>query len=215
MPGTHHRCVRLVCLALLILVLNSPTYAYAAKYVVDRHEDNTHYGSAATILVNASPSVDAQRVTSTLVHRTDFNAIAEIGHSWFSPGSPRAFYVWGEWGGYNETPLASVAPGSSHRYWVAYRPSDGKHYYWMDDSSISVASKTISNMTSSWSCVNAERYGAAQIGDNTGCFTILKFNVSWASWSYWNGSRLCDDDDVYYYSSMTSATHMDVKREAY
>lgn len=87
---------------------------------VARHEDQYHYGVSAVVLVNASPSVGVSKVTSIVAHRTDWNAIAKIGHTWDRGFPPWAFYVWGEYGGYNIHDLGEVAAGTYHRYWTGW-----------------------------------------------------------------------------------------------
>jgi len=162
--------------------------------------------------VNSNPPVANTKVASIVAHRTDWNAIAEIGHQWTGGGSRYGFYVYGSYGSYNEVYIRSVAADSYHRYWTGWRFSDNRYYFWMDDPGSEVGSVYYTNMTSSWSCVNAERdCPAGSYYDNVACFNSLTFrNSTWASWGNWDGQAPCSDNDVYYNARQTAVNHIDV-----
>lgn len=184
--------------------------AMATKYDIQASNVNYKYGSSAYVLVNSNPSVVYQKVTGLIAYRTDWTALAEIGHYWTGGGTRQAFYVWTDTFGLNTYPLGTVASGSTQRYHTGYAYGDGKQYFWHNN--VIVAKRVVYPlMTSQWPGINVERDTVdMNTGDNVGCFTGLKYkNYDWGSWSNWTAVRLENDTDPKYKLDVVNATHAD------
>ncbi|MCE5203949.1 MAG: hypothetical protein LLG24_07050 [Actinomycetia bacterium] len=206
---SHRRISMAVLVSAILLV---PAFAYANPYSVNRHEDQYHWGVSADVYVFKYSTSNLNTNTTIVAHRTDHAGFVEVGHGRVSQNPYEAFYVWGEYGGYNYRAIRAVNALETHRYWTAYNAGEGAYWVWMDDSSVPVGKINISQvagMTSSWPCVNVDK--ALVTDEARGCFKTLKYrNQTWGSWSYWNGSAFCCDNDPYYSARVISPTHIDV-----
>lgn len=75
-------------LIVAVSVLAGGAQARAAQYKYDIQVKNPayKYGTSGYVYVNPSPDVAGAKVTGLVSFRTDWSAIAEIGHSWGSAG---------------------------------------------------------------------------------------------------------------------------------
>ena len=188
----------------------APAHAQV-KYDIQVKNPAYKYGSCGYIYVNRGPAVAGAKVTGLVTFRTDWTAIAEIGHWWGSSGRCQQFYVYTEYGALRTVNLQSYpASGTYQRYHTGYDYRDGKQNYWVNDAWI--AEHTVSpSMTSQWPGVNVERTTDSLLnGDNIGCFHTLKYKTwDWGVWEGWTGTVVEYDGDVRYQPVAISKNHVD------
>ncbi|MDY0341879.1 MAG: hypothetical protein RBS17_11815 [Coriobacteriia bacterium] len=211
--GARWQRLAQIGVGILICLLIAAPQAQAAQYKYDIQVKNPayKYGSSGYVYVNPSPSVAGAKVTGLVTFRTDWSAIAEIGHWWGSAGICDQFYTYTDYFGLATVQgLGKPAAGSYPRYHTGYDYRDGKQNYWINN--VWIAEHTVyPSMTSQWPGVNVERTtDSVYNGDNVGCFHILKYKIwDWGVWENWTGHIVEYDGDVRYRPSYISNNHVD------